>query len=874
MASIDPRLRDLSSANALVQQQHQQQHQPLQQEQQQQSPQKSTSTSQAQPALNQARRSPYIPIYTTPQSTGAYPDNTGGSQDGNNDANDSKKSRACEACRGLKVRCEPDLNNPDAPCKRCAKANRNCVVTLPTRKRQKKTDSRVAELEKKINALTASLQAQGAVTAAALADPGGMRQPQAEQNLYQQITNGGYGTPYDPGRPEERLDDWHVYPRAPEVEPRTSSPPPPMVGAGQKRKHADSFSAASNSHIAASAAAQRQSEPVVGTFHTLDAGTQKVVATQEYTDVVDKGLVTVEEATKMFNWYVEKMAPHMPSVVFPPGTTAAEIRNTKPILFLAILSASAGVLNPEKQRLLTKEVMSIYADRIICSGDKTLELIQALIVSCLWYWPPEHFEELKFYQLIHIASVMAIDMGMNKKSRLQKNKVAGLFRDNPWRRTPFPDPESLESRRTWLSCYFLCCNASMGLRRPNLVRWTSFMTECLEVLETSPDALPSDKTFCQWIRSQHIAEDIGTRFSMDDPSAKVSMADTSVQHALTAFEIELEEWSNQIPPGANSSCLQITEHVVNLYMHEVAMHVDHNVEEFKPPFTDAFRDTSGDDQKLSSSHVKALSVCLKSIDGIFATFLGFDVETIRCLPVANFVRVAYAVVVLIKMYFAAANPNSNFGKVINKDNMKVEQYLDGLVSLFMAAALEEKSRPSQKFLLVLLVLKTWFHRQREEKTTTSSSNDTRSGPVADASTEAPVEPNHNSQVQQQRQISAYSPANNSLQLLSEVATGSGGQSRSGSISNYPGSNDWQTLQYNNSFPMNQAYGNGGGQIDPRLGMMDFNYSMGDGLEQAMGMTLGVGEYSIYFGDNSFMNGFMGLGDFGDGMAQNIEGGMQ
>jgi hypothetical protein len=325
-----------------------------------------------------------------------------------------------------------------------------------------------------------------------------------------------------------------------------------VVGAGQKRKHVDSFSAASNSHTAAGAAAQRQSEPVAGAFHALDAGTQKVVATHEYADVVHKGLVAAEEATKMFNWYVEKMAPHMPSVVFPPGTTAAEIRKTKPILFLAILSASAGVLNPEKQRMLTKEVMSIYADRIICSGDKTLELIQALIVSCLWYWPPEHFEDLKFYQLIHIASVMAIDIGMNKKSRLQKNKVAGLFRDNPWRRTPFPDPESLESRRTWLSCYFLCCNASMGLRRPNLVRWTSFMTECVEVLETSPDALPSDKTFCQWIKSQHIAEDIGTRFSMDDPSAKVSMADTSVQHALTAFEIELEEWSNQIPPGANS----------------------------------------------------------------------------------------------------------------------------------------------------------------------------------------------------------------------------------------------------------------------------------------------------------------------------------
>ena len=70
--------------------------------------------------------------------------------------NELKRPRACEACRGLKVRCVPE---PDGKCKRCAKAGRQCVVTAPSRKRQKKSDSRVAELEKKIDVLTASLQA-------------------------------------------------------------------------------------------------------------------------------------------------------------------------------------------------------------------------------------------------------------------------------------------------------------------------------------------------------------------------------------------------------------------------------------------------------------------------------------------------------------------------------------------------------------------------------------------------------------------------------------------------------------------------------------------------------------------------------------------
>lgn len=878
LQSLDPRLRDVS-ANP----------NPYSQQQQ------TSSTLHTPLAPNPSRSpaaSPYQTsnIFNTPPSAGGNlgPSGGSGSQDGGNDANDPKRSRACEACRGLKVRCEPDYNNPEAPCKRCAKANRQCVITVPSRKRQKKTDSRVAELEKKINALTATLQAQGAGTAVATAvaaqtlDTG--MQSQAPHNPYQQVTNGGYSTPYSQTRSEVRADEWQ-YPRAPEGDRKSSAPP--MVVAGQKRK-LDAHLGTSEASTPASTSMQKQAQEVIGFFHTTNPEAQKPAPTHEYMDIIDRGLTTAETAAEIFNHYVKNMAPHMPAVVFPEGTTAAEIRKTKPILFLAILSAGAGSLYPDLQRTLTKEVMSIYAERIICNGDKTIELIQALIISCLWYWPPEHFEELKFYQLIHIAAVMAIDIGMNKKSKLQKTKAAGLFRDNPWRRTPFPDAESVESRRTWLACYFLCCNASMGLRRPNLIRWTSFMEECIEVLDTSPDALPTDKSFCHWIRSQHIAEDIGTQFSMDDPGATVNISDPKVQYAMKGFEIELEKWVSQIPPESNSrkysdpyQCqpssnphaagLQVTEHVVNLYMHEVAMHVDHNVEEFKPPFTDALlRDASatGEQMTLTGTHIAALSICLKSIDGIFHNFLQFDVEVIRCLPVASFVRVAYAVVVLIKMYFAAATPGSHFGKVINKDNMKVEQYLDGLVDLFRKSAKDDKSRPSAKFLMVLLMLKTWFHRQREEKGGNSNGTGSASAPAPESSSE--VQAVSGNIPNGQRPQSSYSPSNTPLQLLSEVATGnSGGQSRSGSISNFTPSNEWQQMQFGGygNIPQSSMAQGYGGLIDPNLVGMDFSsYSMGDGLEQAMGMTLGVGEYGNFFGgENNFFGGLMG--DMGDNIGQ-------
>jgi hypothetical protein len=319
--------------------------------------------------------------------------------------------------------------------------------------------------------------------------------------------------------------------------------------------------------------------------------------------------------------------------------------------------------------------------------------------------------------------------------------------------------------------------------------------------------------------------------------------------------------------------LKVTEHVVNLYMHEVAMHVDHNVDEFKPPFTEAALRGVQDESKglsLTPAHISALSVCLESIDGIFETFLTLDIETIRCLPVANFVRVAYAVVVLIKMYFAAATPGSELGKVIDKENMKVEQYLDGLVEIFKASAAEEKSRPSAKFLMVLIMLKTWFHRHREGRGPGSNQVDSAfSASATENTAESTGESakNGNPQASRNAQKPGYSPANTPLQLLSEVATGSGDQSRSASVSHHPvHSNDWnQQKPYSNSNysavnPMLVTQGfsnsnNSAGNIDPNLGT-DLSYNMGDGFEQAMGMTLGVGEFGSYFSDDTFFSGFM------------------
>ncbi|KAI5466451.1 hypothetical protein BGZ63DRAFT_480963 [Mariannaea sp. PMI_226] len=660
---------------------------------------------------------------------------------------DPKRPRACEACRGLKVRCEPNPND-DGPCKRCRKAGRNCVVTVPTRKRQKKTDSRVAELEKKIDALTASLQARAGPLAAggnpASGSPSAAPQPLTNQSgrsialAWREISRPSPGLP---------TPNWGTAPS-----PQSPSLTPGTVrdnGGQQDRNLASGSTAAATTPAAGQKRKYEGPEGGAGPETSGDSANQPFMFPRPNRgDIVDRGIIDMDKAEEMFARYNNQMIPHLPAVVFPPGFTVTELRKTKPTLFLAIMAAATSE-QPVLQKILQKELMYIFAEKVMLTGEKSVELVQAIQVAVIWYWPPEHFEELRFYQLVHIAAVMAIDIGLGQKMPLRRGKLLmDSWKVHPNRRPIPPDPTSIENRRTWLTCYFLTANTSMALHRPNLVRWTSFMAECVKILETSPDAAPTDAYFCHLVWTHRLAEEVGIQFVHDDPSVSISINDARTQYALKALERDLDKYRASIPEDLMQR---------NLYMHEMVLHARPLGQLLPPMMAENFRDGLFTLEPLSAGHISALSACLAAIEGLLKCFLAMDVTTVRCLPVFNFVRVAYGVVMLIKLYFSAASPGSEFGRVINKDDMHAGYYLDALLDKFRATAADDRSRPASKFLVVLLMLRSWFYKQAKADAAQAAVPFPGATPKPSARTSSVSDHNQT--------------ANTPLQLLSEVATG-------------------------------------------------------------------------------------------------------
>lgn len=320
---------------------------------------------------------------------------------------DIKRPRACEACRQLKVKCEFDDGSPGT-CKRCAKANRQCIITIPSKKRQKKTDSRVAELENKVEALTACLAARGTGPDTIL-DPA-IAQPEFSQ-------------------PNQYIPQW---PGQTPMPPTSHNFHPAQI-AGTKRSIADTFGEELHKvqHV------KHQPE------QTQDAKKSK--------DLIDRGLIDARTAYRCFDRFVNDMVQSLPIVAFKTGTKAEDIRRDKPVLFQGIVAVAIGTIRPDLQPKILSDATRTLADKIVYAGEKSLELVQTIQVMTVFYQPPEKFEELNFNQLIHIAAVMALDVGMGKRTR--KGRPAWKsFKE----KGKSPDTNAAETRRCWLGCYYMC----------------------------------------------------------------------------------------------------------------------------------------------------------------------------------------------------------------------------------------------------------------------------------------------------------------------------------------------------------------------------------------------------------------------------------
>ncbi|RMZ70411.1 cercosporin resistance [Pyrenophora seminiperda CCB06] len=348
------------------------------------------------------------------------------------------------------------------------------------------------------------------------------------------------------------------------------------------------------------------------------------------------------------------------------------LRAKCPVLLLAVITYTitqeAQGVDLEVNDDLVRETVRILGDEVIGKGQRSLELVQALLTAALWNKSTRRGLQGSCYQIVQLASDMAIDLGIAGFS-LQPSPVAYFCRH--------PQPTSLDARRTWLACYVASSSSSISTRRPSPVPWDSYHQDCVLTLENNGNA--ADILFCQIVRILRLQQEISNHLCLCQIATFVDGNDYNTYSAIEVLKAKVDAWAAEIPPSlASSQTLKVFWHITMIHLYELVLHTPTNKASFAAPFIPGRIPIK--DFPRPVTIIPPLKTALERIvqhcHAVVDTAAEMDPALILSLPSFCFSpTVVYALFVLVTTLVAATapDPRNTYGQCLPKDCFRIEQ---------------------------------------------------------------------------------------------------------------------------------------------------------------------------------------------------------
>lgn len=259
-------------------------------------------------------------------------------------------------------------------------------------------------------------------------------------------------------------------------------------------------------------------------------------------DILYRHVISDDMARELMAIWRNELTPECPGITIPKDWTVFDLRDNKPALFHAIMAAAAHSKGSALSDKLHEETLYLYARSAFIKGEKSLQTIQALLVTVAYYSPSKTPGQLQVHQWVNMAASMALELGLASKPRtheqLPKRAIKSL------QKISSPE-ELLEHVRTVLLLYLNASGLSMRFKRPNILLFNSWMEECLIMLQKSKSL--EDKRIVAQLKLQRIADEANTAFGFDDASTSFTLSELRMQIILRIFERRMQEWRNSVP---------------------------------------------------------------------------------------------------------------------------------------------------------------------------------------------------------------------------------------------------------------------------------------------------------------------------------------
>jgi hypothetical protein len=157
--------------------------------------------------------------------------------------------------------------------------------------------------------------------------------------------------------------------------------------------------------------------------------------------------VAVQAADELLSIYVNNICPQYPFVPIKPGTTAAELEASQPLLLAAIKMVSS-VLNLRSMRAQSYPILKHISEQVLIRSERSLELVQTiiLILSSFHYHCMMHGQ---MSSLAALATSLVADLSINRVPELQERQRILLL--NP----TGPKARTNEERRALCGVWYI-----------------------------------------------------------------------------------------------------------------------------------------------------------------------------------------------------------------------------------------------------------------------------------------------------------------------------------------------------------------------------------------------------------------------------------
>ncbi|KAJ6444071.1 High-affinity nicotinic acid transporter [Purpureocillium lavendulum] len=181
-------------------------------------------------------------------------------------------------------------------------------------------------------------------------------------------------------------------------------------------------------------------------------------------------LASAESLLKSFR----SMLEYFPCIALPPDATVSQLAATRPFVLLAILAAASGSKTLQGHSLYDDEFRKVLGLKFVAGGERSLELLQGILVYCGWY--PFHLrpKNKQAIQYIRMATDLIQDLELDQEFQTYTDPMGSEVTD-----------QQLEGIRAYLGSIYVVSTflVTWKSRKGLSVAFTPWTDACSDILE-------------------------------------------------------------------------------------------------------------------------------------------------------------------------------------------------------------------------------------------------------------------------------------------------------------------------------------------------------------------------------------------------------